>query len=440
MGHNIFFYSSDIISALANSMAVIEIILFLQYFCGGHLNISGKRLYILWPACFLAFFLAYVFIPGSHTDTISVFVAIYLTVLLFSSLKLVDALLTVPAFFLYAIFSIFPPFIFGALFPYVNDTFKILAMQLHYSDLITDLTMLLILITIHVISLKKGLVFHINIREIVLAFILFCLVMLIMALYSLATIPEDSLSYATVFWNIFLPVSYFLCLFFYIYSLFEKRIRLQNETLARIQMTYLQTQFDALQNLKLQEDEIRKKRHDLKKHMAIIETLAEDGNYDEIKKYTSELSSGLPAAPVAISGNNIADIILSSRMDTARERGIRFNYEGSLAGLSEMPAPDLCSILANALDNALEACENIEDPYIDVKAVCTRNFTSISVKNPVLVKRHIHGNSISTTKKDKANHGYGLKIIQELAGKYHGKCLISCSKLEFSLRIQLQNP
>ena len=440
MGYHIIFYSSYIITALVNSAAYIEIILLLQYFCGGHLNISGKRLYILWPACFLVFFLADVFIPGSHTEMIMVFAAIYLTILLLSSLKLADALLTVPAFFLYAIFSIIPTFIFKDLFPYVNDTFKIFAMRLQYSDVITDLTLLLILITIHIISLKKGLVFHITIREIVLAFVLFSLIMLMLALYSLSSIPENSVSYATVFWKIFLPASYFLCLFFYIYSLFEKRIRLQNETLARIQMTYLQTQFDAMQNLKLQDDEIRKKRHDLKKHMVVIETLAEDGNYDEIKKYTSELTSSLPAAPIAISGNNIADIILSNRMDIARERGIRFNYEGSLAGLSEMPAPDICSILANALDNALEACENIEDPYIDVKAVSSRNFTSISVKNPVLVKRHIHGNSISTTKKDKANHGYGLKIIQELAGKYHGKCLISCSKLEFSLRIQLQNP
>ena len=95
---------------------------------------------------------------------------------------------------------------------------------------------------------------------------------------------------------------------------------------------------------------------------------------------------------------------------------------------------------ANALDNALEACENIENPYINVKAVRTRNFTTISVVNPVLVQRHIRGNLISTTKKDKVSHGYGLKIIQELAGKYHGKCLISCSKVEFSLRVQLQNP
>ena len=438
--HIIDLFGPYVIAAISNAIACTELILLLQYFCGGHLDISGKRLYLLFPSYFLVLFITNIFIPIPSLYMIMVLAMVYLTILGLSSLKLTDVLLTIPTFFLYTVFSIMPSYIFTTVFPYVDDSFSCFYLTLKLSDVITDLTIMLILVTIHIISQKKGLVFHITLREIALAMILFCLTMLILALCTMLFATSDYLDCADMFWRFFLPIAYVSCIVFYIYSLFEKRIRLENETLARIHMTYLQTQLDAMQNLQLQEDEIRKKRHDLKKHMAIIETLAEDGNYNEIKKYTKDLTASLPAAPVPISGNNIADIILTSRMEIANKKGITFGYEGSLAGLTDMPAPDICSILANALDNALEACENIENPYINVKAVRTRNFTTISVVNPVLVQRHIRGNLISTTKKDKVSHGYGLKIIQELAGKYHGKCLISCSKVEFSLRVQLQNP
>jgi len=264
--------------------------------------------------------------------------------------------------------------------------------------------------------------------------------MLILAVFSIFDFSAKTNSPSDIFWMIMLPLSYVLCLFFYIFSLMEKRIRLQNESLAKIQISYLKTQLDAMQDLQLQETEISKKRHDLKKHMAIIETLAEDGNYKELKKYTSELADSFPVAKKPISGNNIADIIISKRMEIAMQKGIDFKFNGSLSGISGMPAPDICSLLSNALDNAIEACENVENPYLYVDANSTKYFTSVSVRNPVIVKRHIHGNKISSTKKDKKSHGYGITIMQEIANKYHGKCLISCSQLEFSLRIQLQNP
>ena len=105
-----------------------------------------------------------------------------------------------------------------------------------------------------------------------------------------------------------------------------------------------------------------------------------------------------------------------------------------------MSDPDVCGLLANAYDNAIEACISQEHAYIHTKANSTKNHTFIEIRNSIPKRIKIHHNSLKTTKGDKYNHGYGLEIMKQIAHKYHGSCEISSSNTEFTLIFKLITP
>ena len=178
-------------------------------------------------------------------------------------------------------------------------------------------------------------------------------------------------------------------------------------------------------------------RHDLKNHISVIESLCAQGNYTEVLSYTSKLGSSYFTGNQPISGNKIADTILYTKTKSAKDAGIDFTFEGDLSALDALSEPDICGLLANAYDNAIEACLTQEHAYIHTKANTTRNHTYIEIRNSIPKKIKIHSNQIKTTKEDKYNHGYGIEIIKQIASKYHGSCEITSTNTEFILAIKL---
>ena len=86
-------------------------------------------------------------------------------------------------------------------------------------------------------------------------------------------------------------------------------------------------------------------------------------------------------------------------------------------------------ILANLLDNAIEACEKLDcNKVIRLKLVKEKQQMVLSVQNPVAVPVEIKNNDIQTGKGDKKNHGIGLKNIQMVLDKYGGIGRIRCDK------------
>ena len=86
---------------------------------------------------------------------------------------------------------------------------------------------------------------------------------------------------------------------------------------------------------------------------------------------------------------------------------------------------DLCAIMANLLDNAIEASiglVNTDERKIGLAILIVHSMIIIKVKNAcdkVSVEQILNGN-LKTTKEEKKSHGYGLKIIQSLTEKYGG--------------------
>lgn len=424
------------ICAILNIIAYLMLILILQYLCCAHLRLNNRNLVICSSLgsiviCLLTFFLTnpLIFYP--------MFYLIYFsTILILSYKRLIDMLLSIVALLIYVAIDVVPPYILNLLPFNYHDIITIGELELSVSSVMIDVCLLFLLLSLHWFLQKYQFVLRLSAKDVLLALMLFGYSIIITVLLNLAN-TDDKPLWTKIVWNIILLSAFLSCIIYYVYNLAQTRLRLYHEKLIRTQTAYLTTQLDALQYLKEKEKDVQKMSHDLKKHLAVIEALCAQGHYDEVRSYSDKLNSMFLANINPISGNRIADTILASRQKKAEEHNIRFTFEGSLSNLNSLPEPDICSLLANAYDNAMEACVFQSNAYIYTKANTTKNYTSIEIRNSIPKKLKIHNNRLATTKLDKQNHGYGIEIIKQIAQRYHGYCTISSSESEFILDISL---
>ena len=112
--------------------------------------------------------------------------------------------------------------------------------------------------------------------------------------------------------------------------------------------------------------------------------------------------------------------VLTAKESVMRQRGIAFYAKVDIPGELPFEKPDLCALFANALDNAIEACAALDagSRQIELSARAAKGILAVEVRNPF--GGQLSGGLPKTTKQDAANHGYGLRSIQEIAKKYGG--------------------
>lgn len=199
-------------------------------------------------------------------------------------------------------------------------------------------------------------------------------------------------------------------------------------------------QLDYYQSIERLNEEIRRFRHDYKNHMICLKSLLDNGNVDDAKQYISEITYQNIINPTAFfTGNNIADAILSDNAAKAGASGIKIEYNGSIS--EDISPADLCTVLSNAVDNAVEACgkmENAKERLVRIECAYMKGVQIIRVGNPVKEDFDINDGLISTSKSDKQNHGYGLFNIKKTVEKLDGEMNISCKDKWFTMEISFR--
>lgn len=181
--------------------------------------------------------------------------------------------------------------------------------------------------------------------------------------------------------------------------------------------------------------EIRAMRHDMKNNVQVLMLLLENGEYDKMRDYLEEMGGNLTAADVSShTGNTIADAIIADKKRKASEAGAELVVSGVISGVEFTPV-DLCKILANILDNAIEAVseEALSDVDPEFKKIelffkRTDKFFMISLTNPCLSCPVIVDGQIETHKNDKKNHGFGIANAKEAAANYGGELSVECEQ------------
>ena len=129
-------------------------------------------------------------------------------------------------------------------------------------------------------------------------------------------------------------------------------------------------------------------------------------------------------------------------MYEAQAKDITTNFDVVNLDKNNIEPLDLCIILSNALDNAIEANLLIEEPesrYIKLKVHGNETFSVISVSNPVKTapKKNAAGLFHTTKTTDAESHGFGLKSIESAAAKYRGEMIAKAEDGVFTLVVRL---
>lgn len=168
--------------------------------------------------------------------------------------------------------------------------------------------------------------------------------------------------------------------------------------------------------------DMRALKHDMGNHVTTLEHLIEKGQKKEAAFYIEALKEGLSeAAPEVITGNPVTDVILSEYAAKCKEKAIPFEAGFLFPGKSDINAFDLSIVLNNALQNAMEASVQCENPAISIASVCKNNTYIVCVKNVIADKLPVDVETgIPFSTKKEGGHGYGLKNIRNVALRYKG--------------------
>ena len=190
------------------------------------------------------------------------------------------------------------------------------------------------------------------------------------------------------------------------------------------------------------QSEIRTFRHDIKNKLLSVSGLLADGQIetavDAIKgevDFLDEANNG-----IINSGNPALDAVLQSKLTIAESKGIKLDYSVKISDEINVDLLELGVLIGNALDNAVEAAEGLEngtDKTIFASIITMGGRIVVSVENPV--KAEVDTKHIGTAKADKLNHGYGLKSIKTIARKYGGDVFVSCEGNIFTTSINICN-
>ncbi len=231
-------------------------------------------------------------------------------------------------------------------------------------------------------------------------------------------------------------------LVFVLFGRLQHQMELKRE--ADMLASQLSLQTESIGRMETQYNRTRAFRHDIKNHILIMNMLAEQGKYDELKDYLREMSGVIDeSAYVRISGISAVDAILNEKMYEAQAQSITTSFDVVNLEKNNIAPLDLCIILSNALDNAIEANLHVEDQsarYIKLKAHGNETFCVISVANPLVgTPKTGPDGTLKTTKQDADAHGFGLKSIEITAKKYRGEMLAKAEDGTFTLVVRLNS-
>lgn len=153
-----------------------------------------------------------------------------------------------------------------------------------------------------------------------------------------------------------------------------------------------------------------------------MSALVEMKKIDELQEYLKELSDDLDSVHEFVrTGNAAVDAVISSKLDICKIKSISYETKLLLPANCWLTDIDLCTILGNLLDNAIEACEkfdNPEDRLIKVIICVLRGQFYISIVNSIKEPPKKKGDVFVSTKGE--NHGFGIRRIDRTVHKYGG--------------------
>ena len=168
---------------------------------------------------------------------------------------------------------------------------------------------------------------------------------------------------------------------------------------------------------------VRHFKHDLVNHIGVLRELMNEKKTKEAKQYIETIWNIQDVFDLKIhTGDSFLDIIVNYYLSLAVKENIEFAVLGKLTEKMPLEMFDITTLMGNILQNAVEAAVKADVPKIRVELIEHKKEIFIVVSNSVAKKFNTKTDFFMTSKKDKENHGFGLKNIAATVEKYHGEC------------------
>ena len=195
--------------------------------------------------------------------------------------------------------------------------------------------------------------------------------------------------------------------------------KLIDRRIAAYQRQLIETHYQEVENMYRQ---MRGWRHDYRNHIQTMKVLASSGDLEGIRSYLDRLDTDLNTVDLAVkTGNAMADAILNSKISLAKSRDIPVQVEAHIPVRLKMSELDLCCVIGNLFDNAIEASlalppeERLIRVYLDMKGTqLYLSFTNFTAQG----KREKRNGRFLTTKGE--GHGFGLVRIDAIVERLDG--------------------
>ncbi len=177
-------------------------------------------------------------------------------------------------------------------------------------------------------------------------------------------------------------------------------------------------------NSKIEYDVIRKLRHDFKDNCSVIRSMLIDGNTEKAASHLENYLGELVEPEIFVKTNNeVVNAVINSKFTVAKSLGVNIRclcvYD--FQGITDI---DLCRLLSNMIENAVEACSGSKrsDKQIYLKITSDEYKYCFILKNTVDSSVISENPKLNSRKKNIKEHGYGTRIIHDIAKKYSGQC------------------
>jgi sensor histidine kinase YesM len=182
--------------------------------------------------------------------------------------------------------------------------------------------------------------------------------------------------------------------------------------------------------------------HDIKNQLSVIQLLLTQGQYKESADIVNQLSDDISVFDNRkICAHPVVNAVLVQKSTAALSLGITTKLDVFIQEQTPIESIDLCSVFSNLIDNAMEACKEINDgsivKYIEVQSGVKQDYLTIKVKNSKVNRIVKENDRIKTTKSASGSHGIGLSIVERIALKYDGAFTVDYNDDSFAATVLL---
>ena len=226
-----------------------------------------------------------------------------------------------------------------------------------------------------------------------------------------------------------------ILVFYLINDIMEREAKMHENKVFQIQA---KNQLEMYRSISENFDNQKRKTHEYKNQILCIESLLDKNQYSKLEEYVKKIYGSLNNVPDAINANNvIVNAILNTKYQEAEEKGIVFVFRVNDLSELKIKDEDVVTILANLLNNAIEACETCTDKkIIKFKFVKEDDMIIIAVKNTFNYDVVYENGEIKSTKTSSGDeHGVGIRNVLKIIEKYGGAYVIEDKNKEFLFSI-----